>query len=1715
LVVVVKIIKIIWACVLLSTGFAFANIPGGGNSGGAAVTINTGAGTITMDNGIVTAVINYNTSQILQLTYLGHQITAGGTAGNSAFYWQGQNSVGEQTGGNGILSVVVNPATNSGNFAEICIANLYANQGSTNAYVADAYYYFAMFRGSPGIYAAEDMERSTNTGSAIAGGADIPSLTGKMDGSFFNWMGQDSGRHMFRQGPSDTAIAGINNCPKEVTLLTSGLLAGQFECKYDYSGDLNSLHFFGWCSTTLSPNFGAWMIHPSSEYFSSGPKHPEIIGQADMFNCTFKSVHFGFGSDLNFTNGETWSRVCGPLFIYFNQVPSSTANPQNVLYADAAAQSVAEQGAWPYTWLADTNYAQASQRGTVTGKLVINDSGNPNASAAGMWVGVEQQPPSSLSPPTTDFQFFSKNLQFWVQTDANGNFSIPNVVAGNNYTLLAFGPGAIGLYQSQSFGGTAPPVQLYVPSAHFSVTVTGGQTNNLGNVVWAPTRVGATVWEMGVPDRDTTEFRHGADYWHGDLGNVTNLPVNWAQWQDYNLDFPNGVNYTNGQSRWSADWDYAQPTSLDPTTGNLNGTTQNIFFNLSSAPASSAQASIYFAVVGDYSGPVEVTVNGTLLNGTGFFPYYGDSDPMIRMESHGVFCDYRLNFVGNLMHAGQNEIQLNMRKGGYFSDSILYDYIRLELTGYIPPTPSGLTAIAGNGLVVLDWPASSGATSYTVSRSTTSGSGYTTIATNIIGPIVGSDVPDATYTDSSLVNDTPYFYVVSAVNPNGSSTNSIEANATPSASTLPAPAVPTGLTVTPGNLKATLTWNSSPGAATYAIQRTVITAGANTNDPGAETVTLPNGAAPTNTVNSFVTTTNYTDTGLANNVLYAYTVSAVNANGQSAASVPVSATTSPSFPTPPTGLGAKVSSNQVNLSWKPAATAEDYVLQRATSASGPYTTMAYPVWLSIYSDAGLTYNTTYYYEVASANLAGISSNSSSIAVTTPPAPPAPLIAFPGNTQIFVDWGDSVGATNYMLQRSITSGGPYTTIVSTTNSSYLDTGLVNGTTYYYVVYAVGPNGTSPLSTQTSATPSATPQMIKSDTTTMDTASDWSGVAPAIGEVGLFNNIISSVNEAALTLGGDITVGGLVFTNTLNGNVTVATGNTLTLGGSGVDMSRANHSVTFNNPITLAATQVWNITNGQSLTISGAFTGASNTIIQTGGGTLYLGTGTSDAGANIQVNSGIAQANVSSGIMISLNGGTFNNNGSYVNNPINVMSGGTEQNIGGNRTWTGNLTGSGPLTVIASSTHTWSGNNSGYTGVITLQGGGALRLSTLTAVSAITTYTFNGGTMNANASGLFSLGSLSGSGTINTASGENFSIGMLGANTAFSGIIAGAGFIQKDGGGNLALSGANTYSGGTTINSGVLQIGGGGTTGTPGTGNITDNSTLAFNRSDAIDDASFGVISGTGILDKQGVGRLALTKVHTYSGPTTIEAGTLALTNSGAIANSSSISISSGALFDVSGTSGGSMTLANGKTIWGVGSVNGNFAVGSGATLSPGMNGIGTLTFSNSLTLAAGSSNIFEVSNSPLTNSVARIFGALTNGGTLIVTNIGAAPLTSGNSFKLFNAATYTGAFSKVILPSLSAGLGWNTNSLNSGGTLSVVVVNKPFIVSAAVSSDGFELAGTGGVANANYYLLGSTNLAAPLTNWTRLLTNQFDGNGNFNFTNPIGNDPQSFYFLQLP
>ena len=125
-----------------------------------------------------------------------------------------------------------------------------------------------------------------------------------------------------------------------------------------------------------------------------------------------------------------------------------------------------------------------------------------------------------------------------------------------------------------------------------------------------------------------------------------------------------------------------------------------------------------------------------------------------------------------------------------------------------PATPANLQAIAGNAQVSLAWSASTGATSYNVKRSATSGGPYA----KIYSPAT------ANYIDTSLTNGTKYFYVVSAVNSAGESANSAEVNATPTAPANPPP-TPTNLQATAGNAQVSLTWSASTGATSYNVKR--------------------------------------------------------------------------------------------------------------------------------------------------------------------------------------------------------------------------------------------------------------------------------------------------------------------------------------------------------------------------------------------------------------------------------------------------------------------------------------------------------------------------------------------------------------------------------------------------------------------------------------------------------------------------------------------------------------------------------------------------------------------------------------------------------------------------------------------------------------------------------------------------------------------------------
>lgn len=106
-----------------------------------------------------------------------------------------------------------------------------------------------------------------------------------------------------------------------------------------------------------------------------------------------------------------------------------------------------------------------------------------------------------------------------------------------------------------------------------------------------------------------------------------------------------------------------------------------------------------------------------------------------------------------------------------------------------------------------------------------------------------------------------------------------------------------------------------------------------------------------------------------------------------------------------------------------------------------------------------------------------------------PSAPTGLSATAGNAQATLSWTGSTGATSYNVKRSTTGGGPYTTVNSPTGTSYTNTGLTNGTTYYYVVTAVNANGESGNSNQASATPTAGTTIVTvNPTDDTDTQSD---------------------------------------------------------------------------------------------------------------------------------------------------------------------------------------------------------------------------------------------------------------------------------------------------------------------------------------------------------------------------------------------------------------------------------------------------------------------------------------------------------------------------------------------------------------------------------------------------------------------------------------------------
>ena len=363
-----------------------------------------------------------------------------------------------------------------------------------------------------------------------------------------------------------------------------------------------------------------------------------------------------------------------------------------------------------------------------------------------------------------------------------------------------------------------------------------------------------------------------------------------------------------------------------------------------------------------------------------------------------------------------------------------------------PPTAPVVTATPNNGSVALTWPAVAGAVSYSVARSLTTGTGYTTVGTVTTG---------SAFTDGNVINGTTYYYVVTASNGTCSSRNSTEVSAAPACT--PPNAIAT-LAAQPGNGSVALTWTAPATAVSYQILRST---------------TSGSGYIVAGTKGS---TTGFTDTSVVNGTTYYYVVTASNGSCSSTNSNEVSVLPTCTPPSAPAVVTPTAGDGQVSLTWTTSSGATLYRVSRNTTGTGTFTQIATPAVAS-YLDQPLTDGTQYYYVVAASNGSCWSADStvaSATPVCTPPSVPGAITATAGDAKVTLSWVASTPApASYTLQRKTGVGGTYATIASPTVASYTDAvpPLTNGTTYYYKVSANNSSCSSTYNTEVSATPVA--------------------------------------------------------------------------------------------------------------------------------------------------------------------------------------------------------------------------------------------------------------------------------------------------------------------------------------------------------------------------------------------------------------------------------------------------------------------------------------------------------------------------------------------------------------------------------------------------------------------------------------------------------------------
>lgn len=621
------------ACVAIAT----TELPAAQAAVGA-VTVAEDDAAFTLANGIVTARVSKKNGDLLSLQYRGTE-TLAFNSGHSGGYWSH-----DPTGGSQLLTkVTLDPAKNGGERGEVSVKGISggkkmghgpgAAQGGD--FPADIEIRYTLGRGDSGIYTSCTFDHLPGYPAATMTEARYCAKLADM----FDWLTMDDRHNMAY--------------PRE-------LHEGD---KYIYTAVQYDHPVYGWSSPAKQTGF--WLVNPSNEYLSGGPTKVEFLCHRDTtpvaapcIHNYWRSSHYG-GAAVEVGEGERWTKTIGPFFLYVN----SGGDPQ-ALWKDAQVQATRESAKWPYAWVEGIDYPRREQRATVKGRLVVNDPQAPGVKTPHLLVGLAAatyespfvRPPQNgapaLPPRTITWQTDAKHYEFWVRGDAEGNFSIPNVRPGT-YALSAFADGIFGEY------------------LRADVTVAPGQALDLGRLEWRPVRHGRQVWDIGIPNRNGSEFFMGEEYADPEIS------------LKYATLFPHDVNYVVGQSDFRRDWFFQQvPHNENPgakpepyfgVRSPGRATPFAITFNLPAAPK--GRAILRLAICGTDGRTIDVAVNGQPAGQLDRLP--GDG-AITRHSIQAIWYERDVSFDAALLQSGKNVLTLTV-PAGPVNNGVIYDYLRLEL----------------------------------------------------------------------------------------------------------------------------------------------------------------------------------------------------------------------------------------------------------------------------------------------------------------------------------------------------------------------------------------------------------------------------------------------------------------------------------------------------------------------------------------------------------------------------------------------------------------------------------------------------------------------------------------------------------------------------------------------------------------------------------------------------------------------------------------------------------------------------------------------------------------------------------------------------------------------------------------------------------------------------------------------------------------------------